>query len=205
LVWYCNIDLSGDYNGRRLLRASFGLAQPVFIQYRDVSFGICNGIATRHRQELFRGICLARLPNCYAAEVEYGRRLDIRNRGQHMGRMAHPYYLYFLPESALTQVLPVDRIAFALIAVATMVCWTVMYVELYRITKSIWPVILLHAVEDATVNHLVIDQHIRILDGKNWLISPILGLIPSILYVVIGLVLRRERKKRASVFISAQK
>lgn len=106
-----------------------------------------------------------------------------------------PYYLHFLPEPVLTEVLPAGRIAFAFIALPTMICWTVMYVELYRITKSIWPLVLLHTVEDATVNHLVIDGHIRILDGTEWIVSPILGVLPTSVYLAIGLALRSIRRK----------
>ncbi|MCC5930388.1 MAG: CPBP family intramembrane metalloprotease [Cyclobacteriaceae bacterium] len=106
-----------------------------------------------------------------------------------------PYYLVFLPEESMYTVLPVDRITFALVAVVSMVIWTVMFTELYRLTGSIWPLILLHAVEDALINHLVIDGYIQISAGMEWVISPISGLIPNLMYLAIGLWLRRERIK----------
>ena len=104
-----------------------------------------------------------------------------------------PYYLYFLPQSDITQVLPVGRFVFALIAIITMICWSIMFVELYRITKSIWPVVLLHMIEDSVINHLVIDGHISILSGNELIISPIAGIITTALYVVVGLLLRKYR------------
>ena len=104
-----------------------------------------------------------------------------------------PYYLVFLPKSDIYQILPVDRFAFALIAVFSMICWSVMFVELYRITKSVWPVVLLHMIEDSLINHLVIGGYITIASGKEILISPIIGLITSIFYVIVGLLLRRNR------------
>lgn len=105
-----------------------------------------------------------------------------------------PYYLFFLPESYMFQVLPVERLAFALIAIATMIIWTVMFVEIYRLTKSIWPAVTLHMMEDSTINHLIIDEHLTIASGKEILISPIMGIITALFYLILGLWLRRVRK-----------
>ena len=104
-----------------------------------------------------------------------------------------PYYLFFLPQSVMYQILPVDKLVFALIAIMSMLCWTIMFVELYRITRSLWPVVLLHMMEDSVINHLVIDGHISIAAGKEILISPIAGIITSIFYIIVGLQLRRNR------------
>lgn len=67
-----------------------------------------------------------------------------------------PYYVSFLPLADMQQVLSVDRVLFALIAIITMVCWSIMFIELFRVSKSIWPCVLLHAVEDSLINPLVI-------------------------------------------------
>lgn len=104
-----------------------------------------------------------------------------------------PYYLYFLPQEAIYQVLPTDRTTFSIVAILSMICWSVLFVELYRLTKSIWPVIILHTVEDSLINHLVLDNHISITLESKWLISPISGLIASLLYLSAGLFLRYKR------------
>jgi hypothetical protein len=104
-----------------------------------------------------------------------------------------PYYLFFLQHSDMFQVLPVSRFVFTIMAVIGMICWAVMFTELYRITKSIWPVVLLHTVEDSLINHLVIDGHITIIVGKEIMVSPIAGIITSILYIGVGLFLRKKR------------
>jgi hypothetical protein len=104
-----------------------------------------------------------------------------------------PYYLFFLSHSDMYQVLPVGRLTFALIAIISMICWTVMFVELYRLTKTIWPVVLLHMIEDSLINHLVLDGHITIISGKEILASPLAGIITSILYIGVGLLLRKYR------------
>jgi hypothetical protein len=107
-----------------------------------------------------------------------------------------PYYMEFLPESVITSVLPVSRFTFFLVATFTMTVWTVMFVEIFRLTNSIWPVVLLHAVEDAVINPLVIDGHISISSGMEIFISPISGIIPTALYLGIGLWLRKRRIRK---------
>jgi membrane protease YdiL (CAAX protease family) len=104
-----------------------------------------------------------------------------------------PYYLCFLPEADMYQVLPVGRFTFAIIAIISMIGWTVMFVENFRLTKSVWSDVLLHMVEDSLINHLVIEGHIAIVAGKEFLISPIGGIITTSLYLCVGLLLRRSR------------
>jgi membrane protease YdiL (CAAX protease family) len=104
-----------------------------------------------------------------------------------------PYYLCFLPETDMYRILPVGRLAFAFVAIISMICWTGMFVEIFRLTKSIWSVILLHTVEDSVINHLVIDGHIAVAAGKEFLISPVSGIVTSGLYLCTGLLLRHVR------------
>ncbi|MEX2566714.1 MAG: CPBP family intramembrane glutamic endopeptidase, partial [Cyclobacteriaceae bacterium] len=106
-----------------------------------------------------------------------------------------PYYLHFLPEETITSVLPVNRYLFTVIALLNMLVWTVMFTEIFRLTRSIWPVILLHAMEDALINHLVIDGYIQIAPNKEIWISPICGILPAAIYLMVGLWLRKQRLK----------
>jgi hypothetical protein len=107
-----------------------------------------------------------------------------------------PYYLHFLPHSDMYKVLPVGRLVFAIVSVITMIGWSVMFIELYRLTESIWPVVILHMIEDSLINRLVIDGHIIINTGKEILVSPITGIITSLLYIGVGIILRNYRIKR---------
>ena len=63
-------------------------------------------------------------------------------------------------------------------------------------TNSIWPVVLMHAVEDALLIQLISEQHIRILPGTDWLISPMNGLISVVIFLAIGIGLRQWRKSK---------
>jgi len=107
-----------------------------------------------------------------------------------------PYYLYFLDAESMRAVLDIPRLPFALLATAVMIGWTVPYTELYRLTRSIWPCVVAHGVEDAFVNPLVIDGHIRMSPGRAALVSPIVGVITTAAYVGVGLVLRLIRRRR---------
>ena len=70
-----------------------------------------------------------------------------------------------------------------------------MFIELFRITKSIWPGVLLHMVEDSLINPLIILGYVSIAAGKEILISPINGIITTTLYLLIGLGIRAYRRQ----------
>ena len=104
-----------------------------------------------------------------------------------------PYFFYFLKPEQLFAVFPYDKVTFCIMALVCCISWTVMYTELFRLTKSIWAGVWMHAIEDATINSLIYDKHIFIETGKEILISPVSGIIPCLLYLGVGLWLRRIR------------
>lgn len=112
------------------------------------------------------------------------------------------YYIKYLPLSDIQSVLGVDRLTFALISIVTMIFWTVMYTEIYRMTRSIWPLVVMHMVEDCLVNPLVLDGYINIMPGREIWVSPIVGMITSLLYLAVGLLLRSYRVRQQSYQIS---
>lgn len=113
-----------------------------------------------------------------------------------------PYYLVFLPETDIQAVLPVNRTIYFIISIVTLICWTVMFIELFRVTKSIWPGIVLHMVEDSLINPLILLGYIRIAAGNEILISPISGVITTILYLLIGLRIRTYRRQTNQMMFS---
>lgn len=106
-----------------------------------------------------------------------------------------PYYLVFLPEADIQAVMPVSRAVYVVVAFTTFLCWTVMFTELFRVAKSVWPCVILHTVEDSLINLLVISGYISIAAGKEILVSPINGITASMLYLAVGLGIRAYRIK----------
>ena len=110
-----------------------------------------------------------------------------------------PYYLVFLPVDDISSVIPMDRWVLVFWATLGITCWAVMFIEIYRITKSIWPLVIVHMVEDALFESLIYGGHIEIVSGREILFSPWVGVISSLLYLLVGLAIRRYRIKHETV------
>ncbi|MDD3024259.1 MAG: CPBP family intramembrane metalloprotease [Syntrophomonadaceae bacterium] len=106
-----------------------------------------------------------------------------------------PYYLVFLPATDIQAVMPVSRAIFVVVSMIILICWAVMFTELFRVTNSVWPCVILHMVEDSLINPLVISGYITISPGKEILVSPINGVITCILYLAVGLGIRAYRRR----------
>lgn len=103
------------------------------------------------------------------------------------------YYLVFLPDEYFTTT---SRGAMIVSGIILMSAWNIMFVEIYRITKSVWPCVLMHAIEDAVPNVLVMTGgYIIFTNGSNFWLNPISGVLSTVLFVIIGLGLRQVRMK----------
>lgn len=111
-----------------------------------------------------------------------------------------PYYLFFLDTASFQSVTMLSIAVFIPLSIIVMISWSIVFVEFRLLTNSVWPVVLMHMIEDAFVNPLFVDGHIQIIQGKDLLISPIFGFISIIFYTAIGLGLRKLRKGRNSLF-----
>lgn len=108
-----------------------------------------------------------------------------------------PYYLHFLPREQLRAVLDVPPSVFAGLAATAMLGWGVLFAELYRSAGSIWPAVLMHAVEDSFVNPLVLDGHVSFSSKPAAIVfSPVIGIVPTCAYAGLGLALRARRRRR---------
>jgi membrane protease YdiL (CAAX protease family) len=109
-----------------------------------------------------------------------------------------PYFLIFLPDSVYEHII-LTRAMMIPVGVFVMVCWTVVYVELYRLTKSVWPCVVFHAVEDAVPTLLVVQGYLTFTQTGAFLFDPALGgIVAALLFLGIGLVLRAIRIKKES-------
>ncbi|MGM1713324.1 CPBP family glutamic-type intramembrane protease, partial [Bacillus cereus group sp. BceL180] len=104
------------------------------------------------------------------------------------------YYIVFLPNKYFESI---SRLNMLLSGCILMVCWSIMYVEIYRLTKSVWPCVIMHAIEDAVPTVLVtITGIITLTNSSDFWLNPISGVAATVLFLGIGIVLRTIRIKR---------
>jgi membrane protease YdiL (CAAX protease family) len=110
-----------------------------------------------------------------------------------------PYYLFFLDRAVLQNFTTLNLAAFIPLTIVVMISWSIVFGEIRLATNSIWPAVLMHMVEDAFLNQLFTEHHIRIVPGTDWLVSPVNGLISIIFFIALGVCLRQLRKRKMSV------
>lgn len=106
-----------------------------------------------------------------------------------------PYIMIFLSEIEIQNTLPVGRWSFFFIGMVVVTIWTVMYTEIFRITKSVWPLVIAHTMEDAIINPLLLYGIVTIEKSQAFLFSLSVGLVPTIFYLIVGLTIRKWRIK----------
>lgn len=107
-----------------------------------------------------------------------------------------PYYLILLDDAYLASFFPFGNVLFVVTSFVVIGVWTIMYTEIFFLSRSLLLVVLMHAMEDA-LNPLISEGFAVVSPDKALLVSPSFGLIPLLLYLVIGLWLRRIRKSSA--------
>lgn len=106
-----------------------------------------------------------------------------------------PYYLVLLADSYVEQFFPYGDVWLFVYGFVTIGIWTIMYTEVFFLSRSLWLVVLMHTMEDA-LNPLISEGFAVIPLDKTLLISPTFGAIPLLIYLAIGLHLRRIRKSK---------
>ena len=106
-----------------------------------------------------------------------------------------PYYLILLDDAYLAKFFPYGEVLFVITGFFVIGVWTIMYTEIFFLSRSLWLVVLMHTMEDS-LNPLISEGFVNILPEYNWLISPSLWIIPLTIYLCVGLYLRKIRKKR---------
>ena len=75
--------------------------------------------------------------------------------------------------------------------------WAVMFVEMTRITRSVWPAVLMHTLEDVIPNYLIFEEKVIIFNEVgDILFNPLKGILPLVAFLVFGLWLRKKRIDR---------
>lgn len=104
------------------------------------------------------------------------------------------YYLVFLSDDFYSS--PAARFQDLGLSLIIIPIWGIMFVEMYRITRSVWPVVIMHVVEDAVPTMLIqVEDVIQFNGVGELLLNPLLGIFPLITYLLFGLWLRKQRIK----------
>ena len=106
-----------------------------------------------------------------------------------------PYNLIFLDDAYQATFFPYSKELFVLVSLVVIAVWTIMYTEIFFLSRSLLLVVLMHSMKDA-LNPLISEGFTIISPDKTLLVSPLFGLIPTLIYLVIGLYLRRIRKSK---------
>jgi len=114
-----------------------------------------------------------------------------------------PYYLFFLDRAVLQNFTTLDLAIFIPLTIVVMISWSMVYGEIRLATQSIWPAVLMHMVEDAFLNQLFTEHHMRVVPGTDWLVSPVNGLVSISLFVALGVGLRQLRRRKCQLFEKA--
>ena len=109
-----------------------------------------------------------------------------------------PYYLVLLDDAFLATFFPYGEAMFVLVSTLVICVWTIMYTEIFFLSRSLLLVVLMHSMEDA-LNPLISERFAVISPDKTLLVSPSFGLIPLLFYLGIGLYLRKIRKSKGRI------
>ena len=106
-----------------------------------------------------------------------------------------PYNLIFLDDAYQATFFPYSKELFVLVSFVVIAVWTIMYTEIFFLSRSLLLVVLMHSMKDA-LNPLISEGFTVISPDKTLLVSPLFGIIPTLIYLAIGLYLRRIRKSK---------
>lgn len=108
-----------------------------------------------------------------------------------------PYYLFFLDSAYMQKFTTLSLPVFIPLVMVVFVAWAIVFGEIRLLTDSVWPALLMHAVEDAVLLQLFEARLIRIMPGTDWLISPMNGLVMIFFFTLLGIGLHGWRMRRA--------
>lgn len=115
------------------------------------------------------------------------------------------YYMFFLPDEYFTDI---SRPMMVAVGIVVMIFWSPLFVELRRLTNSVWPCVILHSMEDAVPTMLFVTANVlQIKPAYFVVLDPTRGIVPTVLVFIIGLVLRyyRIKKERAVSDVNVEK
>ncbi|MCP4141744.1 MAG: CPBP family intramembrane metalloprotease [Chloroflexi bacterium] len=111
-----------------------------------------------------------------------------------------PYYYYFLDRTVLSTYLGNMTIpTFLVLALISILPTSILFGELRLLSKSVWPVFILHNLINGLSMPLILNGFIKLNGTSGTILSPTNdGVITSILLGIVGLLLYRHRMKKTN-------
>jgi membrane protease YdiL (CAAX protease family) len=109
-----------------------------------------------------------------------------------------PYYLFFLDRAYLGEFTTLSVAAYIPLTMLVYISWAMVFGEIRLLTNSLWPALIMHAVEDALLLQIFELKIIQITPGADWLISPMNGFISILFFIAVGIALRQWRNRKTS-------
>jgi membrane protease YdiL (CAAX protease family) len=100
-----------------------------------------------------------------------------------------PYYLFFFEGNAIKMIISSFGILFS---------WSILFAEIYRITRTIWPCVLLHATSNA-IQYTMLENYLVIDSERDAILSPTSSILACTIVIVLGLMIRSYRLSRNNV------
>lgn len=111
-----------------------------------------------------------------------------------------PYYYYFLDRSILKASIVTSILVFLIIGLFDLILTSILFGELRLLSKSVWPVFILHNIINAMSMPLIIGGFIKLNGTMGVIFTPTNeGILVAILFGVEGLVLYQYRMKKKSL------
>lgn len=110
-----------------------------------------------------------------------------------------PYYLFFLSGDYLHKFTTLNLGMYIPLVMVVYIAWAIVFGEIRLLTNSVWPALLMHAVEDALLLQLFEGNLIQIVPGTDWLISPMNGLLMASFFIALGIGLRQLRIRKSQL------
>ncbi len=100
-----------------------------------------------------------------------------------------PYYLFFFEGNAIKLILSSFVILFS---------WSILFAEIYRITGTIWPCVLLHATSNA-IQYTMLENYLVINPERDYILSPTGSIMACTIVIILGLMIRSYRIKSKNI------
>lgn len=90
-----------------------------------------------------------------------------------------------------------SRIIMVVCGCFNMVSWSIVFVELYRLTKSVWSCVILHVMQNAVPTALISLSQMFSISGKlDTLLNPEFGVCEMLIMIGVGILLRQRRLEK---------